>query len=70
MASPVISCSFAEHFISFKTEAAQTLLVAFDNQMWLNISFQHIEIGFLFTLAHEIADEMDSVGGEILGGLN
>jgi hypothetical protein len=63
--------ALAEHIImSFKTKAAQAQLVAFYNGPWLNIPFQSIDTAFVFPLTHEIADELDRVGGEILGGVN
>ncbi len=63
--------ALAEHLImSFKTKAAQTQLLAFYNNQWLNIPFQSIDTAFVFPLTHEIADELDRVGGEILGGVN
>ena len=63
--------ALAEHIImSFKSKAAQTQLVAFYNNQWLNIPFQSIDTAFVFPLTHEIADELDRVGGEILCGVN
>ena len=63
--------ALAEHIImSFKTKAAQAQLVAFYNSQWLNIPFQSIDTAFVFPLTHDIADELDRVGGEILGGVN
>ena len=63
--------ALAEHIImSFKSKAAQAQLVAFYNNQWLNIPFQGIDTAFVFPLTHEIADELDRVGGEILGGVN
>ena len=63
--------ALAEHIImSFKSKAAQTQLVAFYNNQWLNIPFQSIDTAFVFPLTHDIADELDRVGGEILGGVN
>ena len=63
--------ALAEHIImSFKTKAAQAQLVAFYNNQWLNIPFQSFDTAFVFPLTHEIADELDRVGGEILGGVN
>ncbi len=63
--------ALAERIImNFKTKAAQAQLVAFYNGPWLNIPFQSIDIAFVFPLTHEIADELDRVGGEILGGVN
>jgi hypothetical protein len=56
--------------MSFKTKAAQTQLLAFYNNQWLNIPFQSIDTAFVFPLTYEIADELDRVGGEILGGVN
>jgi hypothetical protein len=48
--------ALAEHIImSFKTKAAQAQLVAFYNNQWLTF---------------EIADELERVGGEVLGGVN
>src|ERR1035438_6661914 len=63
--------ALAEHIImNFKTKAAQAQLVAFFNGPWLNIPFQSIDTAFVFPLTHDIADELDRVGGEILGGVN
>jgi 3'-phosphoadenosine 5'-phosphosulfate sulfotransferase (PAPS reductase)/FAD synthetase len=63
--------ALAEHIVmSFKTKAAQTQLLAFYNNQWLNIPFQSIDTAFVFPLTYEIADELDRVGGEILGGVN
>jgi hypothetical protein len=63
--------ALTERFImDFKTKAAQAHLVAFYNGPWLNIPFQSIDTAFVFSLTHELADELDRVGGEILGGVN
>jgi hypothetical protein len=63
--------ALAEHIImNFKTKTAQAQLAAFYNGPWLNIPFQGIDTAFVFPLTHEIADELDRVGGEILGGVN
>ena len=63
--------ALAEHIImNFKTKAAQAQLVGFYNGPWLNIPFQTIDTAFVFPLTHEIADELERVGGEILGGVN
>ena len=63
--------ALAEHIImSFKTKAAQTQLLAFYNNQWLNIPFQSIDTAFVFPLTFEIADELERVGGEVLGGVN
>jgi len=63
--------ALAEHVImSFKTKVAQVQLVAFYNNQWLNIPFQSIDTAFVFPLTFEIADELERVGGEILGGVN
>ena len=63
--------ALAEHIImSFKTKAAQTQLVAFYNNQWQNIPFQSIDTAFVFPLTFEIADELERVGGEVLGGVN
>ena len=63
--------ALAEHIImNFKTKAAQAQLVAFYNGPWLNIPFQSIDTAFVFPLTLEIADELERVGGEILGGVN
>jgi len=55
--------------MNFKTKAAQAQLVAFYNGPWLNIPFQSIDTAFVFPLTNEIADQLDRVGGEILGGV-
>ena len=63
--------ALAEHIImNFKTKAAQSQLIAFYNNQWLNNPFQSIDTAFVFPLTHDIADELDRVGGEILGGVN
>jgi hypothetical protein len=63
--------ALAEHIImNFKTKAAQTQILAFYNGPWLDIPFQSIDTSFVFPLTHEIADELERVGGEILGGVN
>ena len=63
--------ALAEHIImSFKSKIAQTQLVAFYNDQWLNIPFQSIDTAFVFPLTFEITDELERVGGEVLGGVN
>jgi hypothetical protein len=63
--------ALAEHIVmSFKSKAARTRLLAFYKDQWLNIPFQGIDTAFVFPLTHEIAEELDRVGGEILGGVN
>jgi hypothetical protein len=63
--------ALAEHIImNFKTKAAQAQLVAFYNNQWLNIPFQSIDTAFVFPLTFEITDELERVGGEVLGGVN
>jgi hypothetical protein len=63
--------ALAEHIImNFKTKAAQTQILAFYNGPWLDIPFQSIDTSFVFPLTHEIVDELERVGGEILGGVN
>ena len=63
--------ALAEHIImNFKTKAAQAQLVGFYNGPWLNIPFQAIDTAFVFPLTYEIADELERVGGEVLGGVN
>jgi hypothetical protein len=63
--------ALAEHIImSFKSKAAQAQLVAFYNGPWLSIPFQSIDTAFVFPLTFEIADELERVGGEVLGGVN
>jgi hypothetical protein len=63
--------ALAEYIImNFKTKTAQAQLVAFYNGPWLNIPFQTIDTAFVFPLTYDIADELERVGGEILGGVN
>ena len=63
--------ALAEHIImSFNSKAAQAKLLAFYNNQWLNIPFQSIDTAFVFPLTHEIADELERIGGEILCGVN
>jgi hypothetical protein len=56
--------------MNFKTKAAQAQILAFYNGPWLDIPFQSIDTAFVFPLTYEIADELERVGGEILGGVN
>jgi hypothetical protein len=63
--------ALAEHIImNFKTKVAQAQILAFYNDPWLDIPFQSIDTSFVFPLTHEIADELERVGGEIFGGVN
>jgi hypothetical protein len=63
--------ALAEHIImNFKTKAAQAQIQAFYNGPWLDIPFQSIDTSFVFPLTHDIADELERVGGETLGGVN
>ena len=63
--------ALAEHIImNFKTKAAQAQIQAFYSGPWLDIPFQTIDTSFVFPLTHDIADELERVGGEILGGVN
>ncbi|HEY5214646.1 MAG TPA: hypothetical protein VIJ38_16645 [Acidobacteriaceae bacterium] len=63
--------ALAEHIImNFKTKTAQAQILAFYNGPWLDIPFQSIDTSFVFPLTYEIADELERVGGEILGGVN
>jgi hypothetical protein len=63
--------ALAEHIImNFKTKAAQAQILAFYNGPCLDIPFQSIDTSFVFPLTHEIADDQERVGGEILGGVN
>jgi hypothetical protein len=63
--------ALAEHIIMhFKTKVAQSQLLAFYNNQWLNIPFQSIDTAFVFPLTYEIADELERIGGEILCGVN
>jgi hypothetical protein len=63
--------ALAEHIImNFKIKVAQTQIQAFYNGPWLDIPFQSIDTSFVFPLTHEIADELERVGGGILGGVN
>jgi hypothetical protein len=63
--------ALAEHIImSFKSKAAQAQLLRFYNNQWPNIPFQSIDTAFVFPLTHEIADELERVGGEVLCGVN
>lgn len=63
--------ALAEHIImAFHTKKAQDALRHFYNNQWLMIPFQSIDTAFVFPLTHEIADELEKIGGEILGGVN
>ena len=63
--------ALAEHIImNFKTKTAQAQILAFYNGPWLDIPFQSIDTSFVFPLTYEIGDELERVGGEILGGVN
>jgi len=63
--------ALAEHIImNFKSKTAQAQIRAFYNGPWLNIPFQSIDTSFVFPLTYEIADELERIGGEVLGGVN
>ena len=61
----------AEHIImNFKTKAAQARLHAFYKNEWQDMPFPEIDTAFVFPLTNKIRDELDRVGGEVLGGVN
>jgi hypothetical protein len=61
----------AEHIImNFKPKAAQARLQAFYKNEWQDIPFPEIDTAFVFPLTYKIRDELDRVGGEVLGGVN
>ncbi len=63
--------ALAEHIImNFKTKAAQARLQAFYKNEWQDIPFPEIDTAFVFPLTNKIRDELDRVGGEVLGGVN
>ena len=63
--------ALAEHIImNFRSKTAQAQIRAFYNGPWLNIPFQSIDTSFVFPLTYEIADELERIGGEVLGGVN
>jgi hypothetical protein len=63
--------ALAEHIImNFRSKTAQVQIRAFYNGPWLNIPFQSIDTSFVFPLTYEIADELERIGGEVLGGVN
>jgi hypothetical protein len=63
--------AIAEHIImNFKTKAAQARLQAFYKNEWQNIPYPEIDTAFVFPLTNKIRDELDRVGGEVLGGVN
>ncbi len=63
--------ALAEHIImAFRAKKAQDALRNFYNNQWLLIPFQTIDTAFVFPLTHEITDELERVGGEVLGGVN
>jgi hypothetical protein len=52
------------------SKSSPNLTLAFYNCPWLDIPFQIIDNSFVFLLIHEIADELERVGGEVLCGVN
>ena len=63
--------ALAEHIImNFRSKTAQAQIRTFYNGPWLDIPFQSIDTSFVFPLTYEIADELERIGGEVLGGVN
>jgi len=60
-----------EHIImNFKTKAAQARLQAFYRNEWQDIPIQGIDTALVTPLTYKIVNELDRVGGEVLGGVN
>ena len=68
--NPEQECHGGTHHHEFQNQGGSDADSAFYNGPWLDIPFQSIDTSFVFPLTHEIADELERVGGEILGGVN
>ena len=56
--------------MNFKTKAAQAQLLAFYNGPWLNIPFQSYRHRIRVPFDPRDPDELERIGGEVLGGVN
>ena len=63
--------ALAEHLImNFKSKTAQAGLQEFYRNEWLDIPSRTIDTSLVVPLTHKILNELDRVGGEVLGGVN
>ena len=63
--------AIAEHLImNFKSKTAQAGLHDFYRNEWLDIPARTINTSLVVPLTHKIINELDRVGGEVLGGVN
>ena len=63
--------ALAEHLImNFKSKTAQAGLHDFYRNEWLDIPARTINTSLVVPLTHKIINELDRVGGEVLGGVN
>jgi hypothetical protein len=65
------STALAGHIIAiFKNRSAQESLRAFYKSEWLDIPMHRIDTSLVILATPEIADELERIGGEGLGGVN
>jgi hypothetical protein len=63
--------ALAGHIIAiFKTNSAQDSLREFYKSEWLDIPMQRIDTSLVISASREIRDELERIGGEVLGGVS
>ena len=63
--------ALAEHIIAiFKTKSAQEGLRAFYKNEWLDIPIHRIDTSLVVLATRESKDELERIGGEVLGGVH
>jgi hypothetical protein len=63
--------ALAEYIImNFKSKTAQAGLQKFYRNEWLDIPTRTIDTSLVAPLTHKILNELDRVGGDVLGGVN
>ena len=63
--------ALAGHIIAiFENRSAQESLRAFYKNEWLDIPMQRIDTSLVISASREIRDELERIGGEVLGGVS
>jgi hypothetical protein len=63
--------ALAGHIIAiFENRSAQESLRTFYKNEWLDIPMQRIDTSLVISASREIRDELERIGGEVLGGVS
>ena len=63
--------ALAGHIIAiFENRSAQESLRAFYKNEWLDIPMQRIDTSLVISASREIREELERIGGEVLGGVS